>query len=100
MKLLNDYYLIRYDRLDSKKKHMKFIREFIYFLQKSAHGINDVDVSFIKSQLFNMTWHTTAGSNEFITIEKQLKSNPLLIEYLVRTFYWDFIMFGFAFPNI
>ncbi|CAB3399267.1 unnamed protein product [Caenorhabditis bovis] len=59
------------------------------------------ELEYIKSELTKnrKTTHTTANSPARDFYEKRLRENPLLMEYVIKMFYYDFVILGYPFPT-
>lgn len=55
---------------------------------------------FLKKELNIRTVHSTFSSKARRFIEKIVGDSPFLMEYLVRMFYYDYVLFNFELPNI
>ena len=93
------YNLIKYDTLNSAVKFDQFVMDFTSALKKSK-SISDEQIDGVVQILQSKTNHTTTGSSLFYRLEKEILGTPFLIELIIRTYYWDFKMFGFPLPKI
>ncbi|KAF8374483.1 hypothetical protein PRIPAC_80912 [Pristionchus pacificus] len=57
-------------------------------------------IQFIRDQLnAGRTVHSTVQSEARTFYEQRLKSSPFLLEYIIRIFYYDFVLFKYPFPD-
>ncbi|UMM41150.1 hypothetical protein L5515_017536 [Caenorhabditis briggsae] len=64
-------------------------------------GVPENELEFIEDELTKnrKTTHTTAYSPAREFYQKRLRENPLLMEYVVRMFYHDFVILNYPFPE-
>ncbi|CAI4231047.1 unnamed protein product [Auanema sp. JU1783] len=57
-------------------------------------------IMYISNQMnTNRTVHSTVASTTRQYLENRLRSSPYLMEYIVRMFYYDFLLFNYSFPT-
>ncbi|PAV83521.1 hypothetical protein WR25_19883 [Diploscapter pachys] len=62
--------------------------------------VPDQNIEFIRDQLTrDRTIHSTIHSEARMFMENRLRSSPFLMEYIVRMFYQDFILFNYTLPT-
>ncbi|GMR61648.1 hypothetical protein PMAYCL1PPCAC_31843 [Pristionchus mayeri] len=63
-------------------------------------GVPQSSIQFIRDQLnAGRTVHSTVQSEARTFYENRLRSSPFLLEYIVRIFYYDYVLFNYPFPD-
>ena len=92
----NYYRLIKYSRLDDDESKKEFDTKF---MEAIKGNVPEEKLAGILA-ILNKTTRHAAKSDYVKKYEKELYSNPCLIEMLVRMYYWDFVRLGFPFPKL
>lgn len=95
--LKNNYTIIRYD--DNDYSDGILLRKQIGSFLTRNH-VKQSSIQLILDKLNEKTDHRTKNTVTRNFIEDRLYKSPFLIEFLVRMFYWDFVLFGYPLPNI
>lgn len=71
---------------------------FQYIRSRNA---SEEDVRFVENQLRNgRTEHTTSSSDERKKLDTFVRNNTYVMSYLVKMYFYDFLLFGFKVPDI
>lgn len=94
---MSAFSLIRYSSDPSKSDDfMPQFREIV-----KDQGIPQSSLDFIAAQLKSgRVVHSTVQSETRKYIEERLLSSPFLLEFVVRMYYWDFVLFGYDIPRL
>jgi hypothetical protein len=75
-----------------------FVQLFDYIRSRNA---SEEDVRFVENQIYNgRTRHTTSSSEERKGFEEFVRNSTYVMNYLVRMYYYDFLIFGYQLPNL
>ncbi|CCD65073.1 sulfotransferase family protein [Caenorhabditis elegans] len=91
----NKYEFIRYSS-DASKELMEDL-----FKIARRQGIPEKELEYIENELTKnrKTSHTTAYSPAREFFQRRLRESPLLMEYVVRMFYHDFVILNYPLPE-
>ncbi|VDO38641.1 unnamed protein product [Haemonchus placei] len=94
-KYYDNYKFIQY----SSNPNTKLLQDLVRVLaeQKVPQSSIDYITNVLQS---GRTGHTTFTSKARAFLEHRLRSSPYLMELLVRTFYYDFKLFGYPLPGL
>ncbi|XGW26057.1 hypothetical protein V3C99_007010, partial [Haemonchus contortus] len=94
-KYYDNYKFIQY----SSNPDTKLLQDLAHVLteQKVPQSSIDYITNVLQS---GRTGHTTFTSKARTFLEHRLRSSPYLMELLVRTFYYDFKLFGYPLPDL
>lgn len=89
------YKLIRYSSDPASKDD--FMQQFAAIA--ISHGVDELSLGFIAEQLKSgRVVHSTVQTAARKFFEERLRSSPFLVEFVVRMYYWDFVLFGYDAP--
>uniref|UniRef100_A0A0K0DSB4 Sulfotransferase domain-containing protein n=1 Tax=Strongyloides stercoralis TaxID=6248 RepID=A0A0K0DSB4_STRER len=96
-----DYYKLHqqstYIKYNSSDKD-SFFNNYAKFLQKSQ--VSNKTLNFIKEKIFDVkTDHVTISKNQTTIYKNMLYNDSLLLQKVCSIYYYDFIKFGFEFPE-
>ncbi|KAI6182317.1 hypothetical protein M3Y97_00367000 [Aphelenchoides bicaudatus] len=94
---LQQYKIIRYS--SEKNAVNEFYAQLFNYIR--SRNASEADVQFIENQLYGgRTKHTTRASEERMKFEQSVRNDTYLMNYIVRMYYWDFLIFGYQFPEL
>ncbi|KAE9553780.1 hypothetical protein FO519_003001 [Halicephalobus sp. NKZ332] len=86
-------------RSKTKEEYSKMLEELGGLLLSS--GVPGTLVDSVTSELKKTrTGHATVGVPERIYFSKKLKSDKTAMDLLIKLYYYDFVLFGFPFPDV
>jgi len=78
---------------------LKFLEKLSIILREQ--GVDQKSIRFIQEQMTRKrTDHSTIESPARKFYEKYLRTNPYLMELLVKMYYHDYVQFGFKLPDL
>ncbi|KAH7720553.1 Protein SEB-3 [Aphelenchoides avenae] len=93
---LSKYTLIRYS---SDTEYQEGIRDRLAEVLR-GQNVSETSIAFIREQLGGgKTHHASKHAPARAFYENLLRTNQHLMEYIVRIFYWDFVLFGYELPR-
>ncbi|KAH7708456.1 Protein SEB-3 [Aphelenchoides avenae] len=93
---LSKYTLIRYT---SDPEDQERIRDQLADVLRKQN-VSDSSIAFIRGQLGGgKTHHASKHAPARAFYDNLLRTNNHLMEYMVRIFYWDFVLFGYELPR-
>ncbi|KAK6731792.1 hypothetical protein RB195_007944 [Necator americanus] len=92
---LNHYHIIKY----ASSKQSEFREDLIAILRK--YNVSETSTRYIRTSLSSSrTRHTTKGTLEQQETRKAILTNHHHMDLLIKMFYYDFVLFGFPFPQL
>lgn len=96
---IQDFKIIRYET-KTDEEYSKMLKTLEEVFASSGVPKNTVEYVIKELTKTKRTNHATVGAPERIYFSKQLKSNKVAMEFLIRLYYYDFILFGYPIPDV
>lgn len=91
------YHIIKYT--NTYETHPTYLDDLFKIFRQQ--NVPESSLDFIKKQMSEArTIHTTITTEARRFLEDRLTKSPFLMEFIIRMFYYDYVMFGFDMPEI
>uniref|UniRef100_A0A7E4VDF3 Carbohydrate sulfotransferase n=1 Tax=Panagrellus redivivus TaxID=6233 RepID=A0A7E4VDF3_PANRE len=90
----------RFTFLQYKNEHTEPFLQTLY-THLESRNVSNSTIEIINKQLHDgKTRHATVGLSERDIYERQVRSDPYILQYIIWMYYYDFVLFGFPLPEV